>query len=488
MRLHALIRNPSTIHYSRSSYSSISKVNGKIWPDAISAIRDVIKPESTLLVGGFGLCGIPENLISAIQKSPNINNLTAVSNNAGVDQFGLGLLLATRQIKKMISSYVGENATFEKQYLSGELSIEFVPQGTLAERVRAGGAGIPAFFTPTGVGTPIEQGQIPVLFDASTKKPLELSRPKSVKEFNGRKYIMEEAITGDVALIKGWKADPFGNVIFRKTARNFNSVMAKAAKLTIVEVEEIVPVGSLDPDKIHLPGIYVDRIIQGKNYEKRIERLKFDDEENTQIDEDSKRRERIIKRAVKEIKNGMFVNLGIGIPMMVTKYLDNSCTAILQTENGLLGLGPYPKSGEQDADLVNAGKETVTALPGASYFGSEDSFAMIRGGHLDLTILGAMEVSEKGDLANWIIPGKMVKGMGGAMDLAAAGKTRVVITMEHVTKGGKPKILSKCQLPLTGQQCVSKIITDLVSLYNSLFAFYYVYYSVYLKYQKMDFY
>ncbi len=224
----------------------------KIYPSAEAALAGV-KDGMTLLVGGFGLCGIPENLIAALQKS-GAKNLTCVSNNAGVDDFGLGLLLQTRQIKKMVSSYVGENKIFAEQFLSGKLEVELTPQGTLAEKIRAGGAGIPAFYTPTGVGTEVAKG-------------------KETKVFNGKTFLLEEAIKGDFALIKAWKADPYGNLVFRKTAANFNPMMATAGKVTVVEVEEIVALGELDPDQIHTPGIYVQRIIQGANYQKRIEQL-----------------------------------------------------------------------------------------------------------------------------------------------------------------------------------------------------------------------
>ena len=222
----------------------------KVFKDADSAVFD-IKDNSSLLVGGFGLCGIPENLISAICKK-GIKNLTCVSNNAGVDDFGLGFLLQTKQIKKMIASYVGENALFEKQFLDGELEVELTPQGTLAEKIRAGGAGIPAFYTLTGVGTKVAEG-------------------KETKTFNGKEYLMEEAIQGDFALVKAWKGDKFGNLIYRHTARNFNSVMATAGKVTIAEVEILVETGELEPNSIHTPGLFVQRIFQGKNYEKRIE-------------------------------------------------------------------------------------------------------------------------------------------------------------------------------------------------------------------------
>lgn len=217
--------------------------------DALAGVQD----NMTILVGGFGLCGIPENLIAALRDS-GAKGLTCVSNNAGVDDFGLGLLLQTRQIKKMISSYVGENATFEKQFLSGELEVELTPQGTLAERLRAGGAGIPAFYTPTGVGTKVAEG-------------------KEVREFDGREFVLERGITGDFALVKAWKADTFGNLVFRKTARNFNPMIATAGKITIAEVEEIVEPGELDPDNIHTPGVFVQRVIKGESFEKRIEQL-----------------------------------------------------------------------------------------------------------------------------------------------------------------------------------------------------------------------
>ncbi len=224
----------------------------KVFQNAKDALKGVTD-NMTLLLGGFGLCGIPENSIVEL-KNLGVKNLTCVSNNAGVDDFGLGLLLQTRQIKKMMSSYVGENATFERQFMSGELELEFCPQGTLAERLRAGGAGIPAFYTPTGVGTKVAEG-------------------KEIREFNGREFVLEKAITGDFAFVKAWKGDKFGNLMYRKTSRNFNPMIATAGKITVAEVEELVEVGSLDPDQIHTPGVYVQRIFQGRDYQKRIEQL-----------------------------------------------------------------------------------------------------------------------------------------------------------------------------------------------------------------------
>jgi 3-oxoacid CoA-transferase subunit A len=226
-------------------------MKGKIIDSFEKAIQE-IQDGATLIVGGFGLCGIPEKAILALREK-GTKDLTIVSNNCGVDDFGLGLLLENRQIKKMISSYVGENKIFERQFLSGELEVELVPQGTLAERMRAGGAGIPGFYTATGVGTLIAEG-------------------KGHKEFNGRTYILEKAIEADFALVKAWRADPFGNLVYRKTARNFNPLAAMAGKITIAEVEEIVEIGELDPDKIHTPGIYVQRVLSATNYEKRIEK------------------------------------------------------------------------------------------------------------------------------------------------------------------------------------------------------------------------
>jgi 3-oxoacid CoA-transferase subunit A len=223
----------------------------KIYPTAAAALADVVKDGQTIAVGGFGLCGIPEALIAALRDS-GVRRLTCVSNNAGVDGFGLGLLLATRQISKMISSYVGENKEFERQYLAGELQLEFTPQGTLAERLRAGGAGIPAFFTKTGVGTVVAEG-------------------KDVREFDGQKYVMERGIRADVALVKAWKADKQGNLVYRKTSRNFNPMAAMSGKVTIAEVEQIVDNGVLDPDLVHTPGIFVQRLVVNARPEKRIE-------------------------------------------------------------------------------------------------------------------------------------------------------------------------------------------------------------------------
>jgi len=242
----------------------------KVYPDAAAALDGLVFDGMTIMAGGFGLCGIPENLIVALRDS-GAKNITAISNNAGVDDFGLGLLLQTRQIKKMISSYVGENATFERQYLNGELELEFNPQGTLAERIRAGGAGIPAFYTPAGVGTAVAEGGLPMLHDKDGNV-IKASEPKDVRVFDGKMYVLERGITADYALVKAWKGDRMGNLVYRHTAANFNPMMAMAGRTTIAEVEELVEVGELDPDHIHTPSLYVQRIFQGENYEKRIER------------------------------------------------------------------------------------------------------------------------------------------------------------------------------------------------------------------------
>lgn len=226
-------------------------MTSKVYDSAELALKDIVKDGQTLAIGGFGLCGIPEALILALRDS-GVKGLTCISNNAGVDDFGLGLLLQTRQIKKMIASYVGENKEFERQFLSGELEVELTPQGTLAEKLRAGGAGIPAFYTKTGVGTQVADG-------------------KEVREFDGAEYLLERSLTADVALVKAYKADKAGNLIFNKTARNFNPDVATAGKICVVEVEELVETGELDPDDIHLPGIYVHRIVVNKNPQKRIE-------------------------------------------------------------------------------------------------------------------------------------------------------------------------------------------------------------------------
>jgi 3-oxoacid CoA-transferase len=397
----------------------------------------LVQNGDTLLVGGFGMTGNPVHLLHALAETA-VHDLTYVANNVGEPGLGGGRLLRNGQIKKAIGSFFTSNREAVQAAQSGAMAVQLIPQGSLAEAIRAGGAGIGGFYTPTAAGTVLADEQ-------------------EVRQINGRSYLFVPAIRGNVALIRAWRADTAGNLVYRMTEQNFNKAMATAADLVIAEVEQIVPVGVLDPNEIHTPGCFVDYLVQAHT---TLEELGS----SASIESGAKKagdvRNLMAQRALAELQRGDVVNLGVGIPTLVADFITPEHGIILHTENGMLGVGPAPEQGGAMDYPVNAGKIPVTALPGSSYFDSADSFAMIRGGHVDVAVMGGLQVDAQANLANWAVPGKPLLGVGGAMDLASGAK-RLIITMTHTDNNGRAKIVPTCTLPLTAMGAVDMIITDL---------------------------
>ncbi|MCH7507215.1 MAG: 3-oxoacid CoA-transferase subunit B [Proteobacteria bacterium] len=404
---------------------------------SVEQAAELVSNGDTLLVGGFGMTGNPVHLLHAIAET-NVKNLTYVGNNIGEAGLGGGRLLRNGQIDRVIGSYFTSNREAVAAAQSGEISIELLPQGTLAEALRAGGAGIGGFFTPTSAATPLAEG-------------------RETRELDGRTQVFQPAIRGNIALIRAWKADAAGNLQYRMTESNFNQPMATAADLVIAEVEHIVEVGDLDPNHIHTPGCFVDYLVEAHTSLEDLGSSASIESSRKKVDP---MRMAMAEEALAELKPGAVVNLGIGIPTLVADLITPEHRVILHTENGMLGVGPEPQSGGAMDYPVNAGKIPVTALPGSSYFDSPSSFALIRGGHVDVAIMGGLQVDQHGNLANWTIPGKPLLGVGGAMDLAY-GANKLIITMTHKDRSGRSKVVADCTLPLTAAQAVDVLITDL---------------------------
>ena len=424
----------------------------KVFPDAATAIHD-IGAGARVLIGGFGVIqGWPTSLLTALRESGS-GDLTVILNSPGVGPTTPQMLAENGQIARLIATFAAyptRRTPIEEQIRNGTIALEMVPQGTLVERLRAGGAGLAAVYTPTGVGTPVADG-------------------KEAREIDGRTYLLETALRADFALLRAHAADTHGNLIYRRGARNFNPVFATAARTTIVEVDEILPAGHIDPEAVVTPGIFVARIVRtahplplqhvlelARRYGKP-QRLEARAATNVPTGLSP---ELMALKAARLLRPGEYVNLGLGLPTLVSNFIQADDDIVLHSENGILGFGALAAEGEEDPDLYNASGQLVTLLPGASFFHSADAFAMARSGRVSTIILGGFQVAENGDLANWNVPSSGVGGIGGAMDLAAGG-ARVIVVMFHTDREGAPKLLPRCTSPLTARGCVKTVVTDL---------------------------
>lgn len=397
----------------------------------------LVKDGDSILGGGFGMTGNPVHLLHALAET-DTKDLTFIANNIGEPGLGGGRLLRNGQIKKAIGTFFTSNREAVEAAQSGAIEFELIPQGSIAEAIRAGGSGIGGFYTPTAVGTVFAE-------------------KSETKNINGKEYVFVPAIRADVAFIRAWRGDTAGNLVYRLTENNFNKAMAMAADLVIAEVEHLVPVGELNPNEIHTPGCFVDYMVEAHT---TLEELGTSASIKGGAKKVSGARMAIAERALSKLERGQVVNLGVGIPTLVADLITPEHGIILHTENGMLGVGPAPEEGGALEYPINAGKIPVTALPGSSYFDSADSFAMIRGGHIDVAVMGGLQVDEAGNLANWAVPGKPLLGVGGAMDLASGAK-KLIVTMTHASRNGQAKIVPECTLPLTAVSAVDMVITDL---------------------------
>lgn len=395
-----------------------------------------VRSGDTLMVGGFGMTGNPVTLVHALAET-GTKDLTYVANNVSEPGLSGGRLLRNRQISRAVGSYFTSNREAVQAHQEGWLEVTLLPQGTLAEAIRAGGAGLGGFYTPTAAGTLIAAGA-------------------DTRVLNGREMVFVPAIQADVAFIRAWRADRAGNLQYRLTEQNFNRAMATAARVVIAEVEEIVEVGELPPEQVHTPGLYVDALVQATL---TLAHLGSSADVNSGAKRVDAARMHMARRALQELHPGDVVNLGIGIPTLVADLITPEMGVILHTENGMLGVGPAPQDGGAMHYPVNAGKIPVTALPGASYFDSAESFGMIRGRHVDVAVMGGLQVDAHANLANWAVPGKPLLGVGGAMDLAS-GARRLIVTMTHQDERGAPKVVDDCTLPVTASAAVDLVITD----------------------------